>query len=74
MYYHNEMTHRVDWNPQHTAHAVTAMQELVDELYSEGDDPVEVDLATANEVNARYRELVKNDPDINPPETQEETV
>jgi len=64
MYYHNEMTHRVDWNPEHTGHAVTAMQELVDELYNEGDDPVEVDLATAKSVNARYRELVENDPDI----------
>jgi hypothetical protein len=46
------------------------MQELVDELYSEGDDPVEVDRATADAVNARYRELVANDPDI----TTEETV
>jgi len=71
MYYHNEMTHRVDWNPEHTAHAVTAMQELVDELYIEGDDPIEVDGATADAVNARYRELVANDPEINPPEPEE---
>jgi len=67
-------TGTVGWDPEHRGHAVTAMQELVDELYSEGDDPVEVDRATADAVNARYKELVANDPDINPPETQEETV
>jgi len=62
-------TGTVGWDPEHTAHAVTAMQELVDELYSEGDDPVEVDRATADQVNARYRELVANDPDITTGET-----
>jgi hypothetical protein len=65
MYFHNEMTHRVDWNPSHTAHAVTAMREIVDGSYSEGDEPIEVDRETADEVNKRYRELVQNDPDIN---------
>jgi len=57
-------TGTVGWNPKHTVHGVTAMRELVDELYSDGDDPVEVDRATADAVNARYRELVENDPDI----------
>jgi hypothetical protein len=67
------MTHRVDWNPEHTAHAVTAMQEVIDETYSGDDDAVEVDKATADAVNARYRELVANDPEINPAEPQEES-
>jgi len=62
-------TGTVGWQPSHTGHAVTAMQELVDELYSEGDDPVEVDRPTAEAVKARYRELVENDPDISTEET-----
>jgi len=64
-------TGKVGWDPDHTAHAVTAMQEKVDELFSEGDDAVQVDRATADAVNARYRELVANDPEINPPEPEE---
>jgi hypothetical protein len=64
MYYHNENTHRVDWNPEHTSHAVTAMQEEVDELYAEGDDPIEVNQETRRAVLNRYAELVENDPDI----------
>ena len=69
MYEIHMATGIIGWQPDHTAHAVTAMQELVDELYSEGDDPVEVDRPTADAVNARYRELVENDPDISTEET-----
>jgi hypothetical protein len=64
MYQYQASHGTIGWEPEHTSHAVTAMQEEVDELFSEGDNPVEVDQDTRQAVLNRYAELVENDPDI----------
>jgi hypothetical protein len=63
MYYHEDMTHRVDWNPEYEAEAAEAMSEIVAGFDSTADAPIQVDLETAKAVNARYRELIEPDPD-----------
>jgi len=64
MYYHEDMTHRVDWAPEYEAEAEEAMSEIVADFDTTADAPVQVDLETAQAVKARYRELVKANPDI----------
>jgi len=64
MYYHTAFTHRVDWEPDYETEAAEAMSEIVDDFDTTADAPVQVDLDTAQAVNARYRELVEANPDI----------
>jgi len=64
MFYHTAFTHRVDWEPQYDAEAAEAMSEIVADFDTTADAPVEVDRETAQAVKARYRELVKANPDI----------
>jgi len=65
MYYHEDMTHRVDWEPEYEAEAEQAMSEIVADFDTTADAPVKVDFDTAQAVKARYRELVEANPDIN---------
>jgi len=64
MYYHEHYSHRVDWEPEYDAEAAEAMSEIVADFDTTADAPVQVDLDTAQAVNARYRELVEANPDI----------
>jgi hypothetical protein len=64
MYYRTDMTHRVDWTPNHQAEARQAMEEVVQGFDSTTEPPVEVGPETAEAVQARYRELVEANPDI----------
>jgi len=76
MYYHNAYTHQVDWEPEYEQHAVTAMQEVVIDSFDPDNGPIEVEQETAQQINARYRELLTNDPEIEYPpnrDTNEET-
>jgi len=58
MWYHEEYTHRVEWEYEHEAEAEQAMKEIVDGFEEWEGIPHKVDLETAQEVQARYRELV----------------
>ena len=73
MYYRDTTVGRVEWTPEYTQHGVTAMNELVDELFQEGDSPIEVSREKATQVRERYTELVENDPDIVTEETDQTT-
>lgn len=64
MYYHTYYSHRVDWNPEYDAEAAQAMSEIVADFDTTADAPVKVDFETAQAVNARYRELIEANPDI----------
>jgi len=64
MFYHTAFTHRVDWEPEYDTEAAEAMSEIVADFDTTADAPVQVDLDTAQAVKARYRELVKANPDI----------
>jgi len=64
MYYHEAMTHRVDWEPDHEAEAEQAMREVVERFDEWNGTRYKVDLETAQAVQARYRELVEANPDI----------
>jgi len=63
MFYHTRFTHRVDWNPEYEPEAEQAMSEIVADFDTTADAPVQVDFETAQAVKARYRELVKANPD-----------
>jgi len=63
MWYHTEFTHRVDWAYEHEAEAEQAMREVVDRFDGWEGTPYKLDLETAQEVRARYRELVANKTD-----------
>jgi hypothetical protein len=64
MYYHEDMTHRVEWNPEHEAEAEQAMSDVLDRFDSWEGSRYKVSRETAQEINARYRELIEANPDI----------
>jgi len=74
VYIINVGTGTVGWNPEHTEHAVTAIQEIVIESFNPDNAPIEIKGKTARQINKRYKELLTNDPDIDyPPEHMRET-
>jgi hypothetical protein len=64
MYYHEDMTHRVNWNPEHQAEAEEAMVDVLDRFDSWEGSRYKVSKETAQEINDKYRELIEANPDI----------
>jgi len=64
MYYHEDMTHRVNWEPEYDAEAEQAMADVLDRFDSWEGTRYKVSHETALEINTRYRELIEPNPDI----------
>jgi len=64
MYYHNDMTHRVDWNPDNETIARQAIVESQHTDISSIDEakekcPIEVTHQEGQDINQLYRELLE---------------
>jgi hypothetical protein len=58
MYYRTDMTHRVDWTPDHAQQAEKAMSDVIPDFDSWDGNRREVSTEQAEEIKKKYREYV----------------